>query len=147
VVSHLQNLKTKKLYVFHISLIRLTSHYPPPDDHNNIWWRAQIIKLNISRLSSTSSLSAPNILQPNVVVERLVLLPRIQEVLSSNHGSRTDYNEWSLSWYSSVPRGKCCDALKLGHGRFLPRPFQFIIYLSPPHSTLHSPSQWKSIVK
>jgi hypothetical protein len=33
-----------------------------------------------------------------------------------------------FSWFSSVPPGECRDSiLKLGHDRFLPNPFQFII--------------------
>jgi hypothetical protein len=36
-----------------------------------------------------------------------------------------------FQWFSPVPPGKCPDStLKLGHDRFLPNPFQFIIYLS-----------------
>jgi len=51
-------------------------------------------------------------------------------------------------WFSSVPPGKFWDStLKLGHDRFLPNPFQFIIHLSPFHSTLYSLSYWKSVVK
>jgi hypothetical protein len=34
--------------------------------------------------------------------------------------------------------------LKLGHDRFLPNPFQFIIYLSPFHSTLYIHIYWKT---
>jgi hypothetical protein len=40
-------------------------------------------------------------------------------------------------WFSSVLPDECRDsALKLGHDRFLPNPFQFLIHLSPCHSTL-----------
>jgi hypothetical protein len=46
---------------------------------------------------------------------------------------------------TSVPSSKCWDStvLKLGHDRFLPYPFQLIIYLSPLHSKLHNMSCWK----
>jgi hypothetical protein len=37
--------------------------------------------------------------------------------------------------------------LKIGHDRFLPNPFQFIIHLSSFHSTLYSLSYWKGVVK
>jgi hypothetical protein len=48
---------------------------------------------------------------------------------------------------SSVPPGKFWDrALKLGHEHFLPNPFQFIIHLSPYHSTLYS-KLLKSFIK
>jgi hypothetical protein len=37
--------------------------------------------------------------------------------------------------------------LILGHDRFLPQPFQFVIHLSSSHSTLYSLSYWESVVK
>jgi len=46
--------------------------------------------------------------------------------------------------FLSTP-GKCRNnTLKSGHDRFLPNPFQFIIHISPFHSTLYSFSCWKS---
>jgi hypothetical protein len=42
------------------------------------------------------------------------------------------------SWFPSVPPGKCRDNNSLDHDRLLPNPFQFIIHLSPCHSTLYS---------
>jgi hypothetical protein len=40
----------------------------------------------------------------------------------------TVYPDWGFSCFSSVSPGKCQDsALLLGHDRFLPYPFQFII--------------------
>jgi hypothetical protein len=58
-----------------------------------------------------------------------------------------------LSWLrflvvSSFPPGNCQDCtLKSGHDHFLPNPSQFIIHLSPYHSTLYSLNYWKSTVK
>jgi hypothetical protein len=40
--------------------------------------------------------------------------------------------------FFSVPPGKFRYSTELGHDRFLPNPFQFIIHLSPLHSTLCS---------
>jgi hypothetical protein len=45
---------------------------------------------------------------------------------------------WDTSRFSSVPLGKCRNnALKLGHGRFLRHPFQFIDHLSPHYPALY----------
>jgi hypothetical protein len=42
------------------------------------------------------------------------------------------------------PPGECRHStLKLGHDRFLPSPFQFVIHLPPLQSTLYSLSHWK----
>jgi hypothetical protein len=50
---------------------------------------------------------------------------RILEVPGSNIGPETSYSV-------SVSPGKRWEStLKLGHDRFLPRPFQFIIHISP----------------
>jgi hypothetical protein len=52
-----------------------------------------------------------------------------------------------FSWFSWVPPSKCWGSvLKLGHSRFLPDLFKFIIHLSL-HSTLHSLSCWKCFCK
>jgi hypothetical protein len=44
-----------------------------------------------------------------------------------------DWLSWlSFLWFYLVPPGECWDStLKFVHDRFLPNPFQFIIYLSP----------------
>jgi hypothetical protein len=85
-------------------------------------------------------------LKPNVLVEWLTLLLQIREVPRSNLCPDMSYPDWRFSWVSSVPPGKCRDS-KLGHDRFLPHPFQFIIHLSPFHSTLCNLSYWKIILK
>jgi hypothetical protein len=52
-----------------------------------------------------------------------------------------------FSWFFSVPSGTIwSSALKLGHDRFLPPPFQFVIQLSHFHSTLYNLSL-KSVIK
>jgi hypothetical protein len=71
------------------------------------------------------------------MVEWLTTLLCIREVPGSNLGEETDYPD--SSWFSSVLPEECRDsALKLGHDRFLPNPFQFFIHLSPYQSTLYS---------
>jgi hypothetical protein len=73
-----------------------------------------------------------------------VLRP-IRELSGSNIGLETVNPGWGLS---SVPSGECRGSiLKLGHNRFLPNHLQFIIHLSPYHSTLCSFSYWNSVVK
>jgi hypothetical protein len=53
------------------------------------------------------------------------------------------YRDSRFSYVSSVTPGKCQDsALAFDHDHFLSNPFQFIIHLSPFHSTL---SYWKSV--
>jgi hypothetical protein len=84
--------------------------------------------------------------QRKVVVEWLTFFLRIRDVSVSNLGPKTCYSDWGFSRFSSVPPG-WKSALKLGHNRFLPHPLQFIIYLLPLYSTLHSLSHWKSAVK
>jgi hypothetical protein len=69
---------------------------------------------------------------PNIVVEL-----RIREAPGSTLGPEISYPEFS--WFYSVPLGRFWDnTLKLGHDRFLPDPFQFIIRLSPFNLTLYS---------
>jgi hypothetical protein len=47
-----------------------------------------------------------------------------------------------FSWFSSVHPGKCWDStLKLDHDHFILHPLQFIIHLSPLHSTLYIRNQ------
>jgi hypothetical protein len=80
----------------------------------------------------------------NVVDEWLKLQLRIREIPSSNLGPKTGYPSWGFSWFSSAPPGQY---LEFGHVRFLPYPTQFVVHLSSFHSTLHTPRQWKSVVK
>jgi hypothetical protein len=73
------------------------------------------------------------------VLEWLTLLPRIREAPGSSLGSESGYPDGGVLWVSSVPPGKFKDCtLVLGHDRFLPNAFQFIIHLSPFHLTLCS---------
>jgi hypothetical protein len=53
-----------------------------------------------------------------------------------------------FSWIFSVSPGKCrVSALKIGHDRLLPQPFQFIIHPPSFHLTLWSLSYWECDVK
>jgi hypothetical protein len=71
---------------------------------------------------------------PNFVVEWLTLLVRIREVPGSNLArSRTIL----IEVFRSVSKSLQANA-GIGHDRFLPHPFQFIIRLPPFHSTLYS---------
>jgi hypothetical protein len=47
-------------------------------------------------------------LEPNIMVEWLALLFRIQEIPCSNLGLEWGYFDWGFSWFSSVFPGKCC---------------------------------------
>jgi hypothetical protein len=74
-----------------------------------------------------------------VVVEWLMLLLRILGVPGSNFDPEISHLHWGCSWFSSVPLAKWGDiTLKLRHNRFLLHPFQFVLHLSPYHSTLYS---------
>jgi hypothetical protein len=78
---------------------------------------------------------------------KLTLLILIRYVLCSNLGPETRYPDWGFMFFS-VLTGKYRDSTpKLGHYRFLPNPFQFIIHLPPFHSTLYSLSHWRSVLK
>jgi hypothetical protein len=72
----------------------------------------------------------------------------IHSSCSGNPGFKSRPGDW-LSWMrvfvlSSVPPGECRNStLKLGHDRFLPSRFQFIIHLLLFHSTPYSLSYWK----
>jgi hypothetical protein len=58
--------------------------------------------------------------------------------------TRRSANVTEVFVVSSVPPEESRDStLKLGHDRFLPNPFHFIIRLSPFHSTLHTLRYWK----
>jgi hypothetical protein len=60
----------------------------------------------------------------NVVFEWLTFLLHIREVPGSNLNPETDCPDTSITSFSSVPPSKYRDsALKLGHDRFLPNPF------------------------
>jgi hypothetical protein len=65
--------------------------------------------------------------------------------LESSHGHALYWLRFSV--VSSVPPRECWDStLQLGHGCFLPNPFQFIVHVWPFHSMLYSLSYWKSDV-
>jgi hypothetical protein len=82
------------------------------------------------------------------VVEWLTLLFPIREAPGSSLGSESGYPHGGFSWLSSVPPGEFKDStLVLGHDRFFPNPFQFIIRLSLLHLTLYSISYRKYVVK
>jgi hypothetical protein len=71
--------------------------------------------------------------------EWLTLLHRIRKVPGWNFGPETCYPNWGFLWFPSVPPGKCWySTLKLGHDRFLPHPFYFIIHMSSFHSALYN---------
>jgi hypothetical protein len=71
------------------------------------------------------------------MVEWLTL--RIREAPGSSLGSESGYPDGGFSWFSSVPPGEFKDStLVLGHDRFLPNPFQFIIRLPLLYLTLYS---------
>jgi hypothetical protein len=67
-------------------------------------------------------------MSPKVVIEWLTLLFRIPKVPGSNLGPEIDYPDSGFSEFSSAPPGDCLDStLKLGHDRFLPNSFLFVI--------------------
>jgi hypothetical protein len=82
--------------------------------------------------------------KPNVVVEYLTLLLRIREVLASNLGPESGYWLKFFVVFISPCRQILELYLQLGHGRFLPNLFQFIIHISTLHSTLYILSYWKT---
>jgi hypothetical protein len=65
------------------------------------------------------------------MAEAVSLLTCIRVVAGSNLVRATHYPERGVSWFSSVPLGKICNCLKLGHDRFLPHSLQFIIHCYP----------------
>jgi hypothetical protein len=72
------------------------------------------------------------------VVEWLTLLIHIREVSSWNICLESGNPDRGFLWLYSVPPGECRNStLKLGLDRFLPNHFQFIIHLSPFHSTIY----------
>jgi hypothetical protein len=77
------------------------------------------------------------------VVKWLILLLHIREVPGSNLGPETDYPDGFRGFFSPSRRMPGC-ILKVGHNSLLPKPFQFMVHLSPVHSTLFSLSCWKS---
>jgi hypothetical protein len=65
-------------------------------------------------------------------VERRGRVVRIQESPCSNLGLEINYPDWGCSMFFSVPPSKFRDSTgKLGHDRFLPPQFQFIIHYHP----------------
>jgi hypothetical protein len=79
-------------------------------------------------------------IEPNVVVEWLTPLIRIREVPGSILRPGGRLSRLRFLWFSSVPPGECREStLKLGHDRFLPSFFQFIIFNLSYH--------WRYIVK
>jgi hypothetical protein len=77
-------------------------------------------------------------LAPYVVVEWLTLLLCIRDVPGSNLESETGYpDQGSFVVFLSSSKRIPDSPVKLGHDRFLPNPFQFIVHLSPYYSTLY----------
>jgi hypothetical protein len=67
-------------------------------------------------------------------------------VLKSRHGDQLYCLRFS--WFFSDPPDECRDSiLKLVHDRVLSDPYQFVIHLSPYHSTQYILSYWKLFVK
>jgi hypothetical protein len=64
---------------------------------------------------------------PNLAVEWVALQLRIRQVPSSNLGPETNYSE-ALHGIPEILAGLY---IKLGHGNFLPNPFQFVINNRP----------------
>jgi hypothetical protein len=65
----------------------------------------------------------------------------------SNIGQERGYPDWSSPWFSSAPPCECWDStIRLCYDRFLPNHFQFIIHLSPFHSTLYTFCYCKCII-
>jgi hypothetical protein len=54
------------------------------------------------------------------------------------------FNVWVFRGFQQYPDEFRDSTKKLAHEPFLPNPFQFIIHLSPFHSTLYSLRQWKA---
>jgi hypothetical protein len=107
---------------------------------------ACIISLNIC-VQQTNVLSTPRNISI-FVVEWLTPLLSMREVPGSNRDPETGHPDRGISWFSSVPPGKCRDStLKLGHYCFLSYPLQFIFHLWFFNSTLHSLCYWESVVK
>jgi hypothetical protein len=72
----------------------------------------------------------PTSTKPTELAQVVTLLSRTWEVLRSNIGQNIDYSDRGVSWFSSVPSGKCHDStLNLEHDRFLPHPFRLIILI------------------
>jgi hypothetical protein len=120
-----------------------------PDLWGTLYLRFYCLSTLTLQDSIPASLLIPydmKIVQPNVVVEWLTLLLRILEVPSSNLGAETDYPKVSRG-FPQAPGGCRDSTLKSGHNRFHSNPFQFIIYLSPFHCTLHSVSYRKNVEK
>jgi hypothetical protein len=117
-----------------------------------LWWTCRhvlniicVCFIHFMQRKHKNKLNIPA-LSPNVVVECLTLLLRIRVFTGSNLDPETGYLEFFA--VSSVSPGECwVSTFKLGHDRFHPNPFQFIIQLSSFHPTLYSPSYCKSVVQ
>jgi hypothetical protein len=67
----------------------------------------------------------------------------ISDELKVGVGTDTGYHDGGVSWFSSLPSGEFRgSSLKPDKDRFHPYPPQFIIHLSPYHSTSHSLKLW-----
>jgi hypothetical protein len=62
----------------------------------------------------------------------------ILDVLGSNLGRSTGYSERISRYFPQSLQTNAGIVTRLGHDRFLPNPFQFIIHLSPSHPTLNT---------
>jgi hypothetical protein len=74
-------------------------------------------------------------LWPNVVMEWLTPLICIRDIPGSNHGPETGYPDRVFVVFLEPSRQMRHSTLKLGHDHFVPNLSQFIIHLSPFHST------------
>jgi hypothetical protein len=85
--------------------------------------------------------------RPLVVIEWLALLLRIREFPRSNLGPETGFTNWSVRGVPQSLQEMPGLHIKLIHYHFLPRPFQFIIHLSPFSSITNSVSYCESVIK
>jgi hypothetical protein len=108
-----------KLYF--VEFPKISQHIPGDVEIQQQWWTLCMKTTFVCFLITNVT--------PNVVVEWLTLLLRIREVLGSNLGPDIGYTDWGVSWVSSVPPAEFEDrTFKLGHDRFYPNPYQFIIH-------------------
>jgi hypothetical protein len=70
--------------------------------------------------------------------------PHIREVPGLNLDLETSYPDWGFRYFTQSFEVNAGIVLKLGHDRFLSRPFQFTLYLLPIHSTLYNLSYWEA---
>jgi len=125
-----RNLTTVWLNELGSSLLKWNEHELPKRNvhsrhlQNGFLFSAQIIRRNVEAVFSTPALYpwGPG--------------------FKSRH---EDWMSWEFSLYFSIPPGKREENFNLGHDRFLPYPFQFIIHQSLHHSTLWSLICWLSL--